>query len=90
MTLQLPNPPAREDLSLIVRWIEDLRNTLERSFNLGLDSIRLAKTMNEPPKPRDGDVFFVGTVAEGSNWNPDGTGNGGYFGYYGAAWHKLG
>lgn len=90
MTLILPDPPTREDLQLIVKWAEDVRKTLEDYFNKGTDGIRLKPLFNEPPKPRDGDVVLVATVADGSLWDPDASGNGGYFGYYGGAWHKLG
>jgi hypothetical protein len=90
MTIKLPNVPTREDLQLIVKWAEDLSKNIEDYINKGQDGIRLKKLFNEPPKPRDGDVVFVGTVAEGSNWDPDSSGDGGFFGYYGADWHKLG
>lgn len=39
----------------------------------------------EPLKPREGDI----RLADGTEWNPGGTGAGVYA-YYGAAWHKLG
>jgi len=90
MGIQIPNAPARQDLSLIIKWIEETQRALESAFNFGADSIRLQKLYNVPPKPREGDVILVATVAEGSNFDPDLTGNGGFFGYYGAAWHKLG
>lgn len=88
MGIQLPPAPSR-DLSLVVKWIEDLRRNLESAFNFGADSIRFQKLYSEPPKPRDGDVVYVATQVGGS-WDPDGTGNGGYFGYHDGAWVKLG
>lgn len=90
MTLSLGQAPTRAELELFVKWAEELRNTLEDYFNKGQDGIRLKMTMKEPPKPRPGDIFYVGTVADGSTWDPDASGDGGYFGYHGGAWVKLG
>lgn len=90
MTIQLPQVPTREDFSLFIKWAEDTKAVIEDYFNKGQHAIRLKETMREPSKPRPGDVFFVGTVAAGSTWDPDSSGNGGFFGYYGGAWHKLG
>jgi hypothetical protein len=89
MTLQLPKPPAREDLSLILRWMEEMHGILESTFNMGADGIRLKPLYTEPPKPRPGVVVYVAAEVSGS-WDPDGSGNGGYFGYHGSAWVKLG
>ncbi len=89
MTLQLPPVPAREDLSLMIRWVEETARTLERYFNQGVPALRFKPLYVEPSRPRDGDVVFVAAQV-GSSWDPDGSGNGGFFGYYGASWHKLG
>jgi hypothetical protein len=78
------------DLGLVVKWIEDVKRALESAFNFGAEGLKLTAIYNVPPKPRDGEIVLVATVASGSTFNPDGTGNGGFFGYYGGAWHKLG
>lgn len=83
MTIKLPPVPARTDINLIIRWIEDAMKALE-VLNVGVDTIRLVELHEEPKKPRSGDV----ALADGTDWNP-GSGAG-YYGYYGGAWHKLG
>lgn len=86
----IPPAPTREDLSLIIRWIEETQKALESAFNFGMDGVRLKKIYMEPKKPRDGDVVYVGTPTEVSHWDPAGDGTGGYFGYHDGDWVKLG
>ena len=71
------------DQEALVKWIELELAALEISF-FNLDILRLTETNVEPDKPRTGDV----RLADGTNWNP-GSGAG-FYGYYGAAWVKLG
>lgn len=91
MGVQLPPAPARKDLDLIIKWIEDTRTALESAFNFGADSIRLKKLYVEPPKPRDGDVVYVGDPdLMLGHWDPGGDEVGGYFGRHEGAWVRLG
>lgn len=57
---------------------------ISQSFNQASDFIQLSKLNVAPAKPREGMVV----LADGTNWNP-GAGAG-FYGYYGAAWTKLG
>ncbi len=90
MTLKLPDPPARQDLDLIIKWIEETRTILERSFNIGIDGVRLKGLHTEPKKPRPGDVVYVLDPTDPSHWDPAGDDTGGYFGYHASGWVRLG
>lgn len=75
-------PPGDE--AKLLEWAHREYSAIEQSF-LTLDLIRLTEINVAPDKPRDGDVRF----ADGTNWNPGGTGRG-FYGFYTGAWHKLG
>lgn len=48
--------------------------------------VQIAVSHVEPDKPRAGMVVY----ADGTDWEPDGAGGEGFYGYYDGAWHKLG
>ncbi len=87
MTLQLPVAPARPDLDLVIKWIEETSKLLTSHLNEGAEGVKLKPLEKEPRRPRDGLVVMV---TPGGAWDPDGTGDGGYFGYYSGNWVKLG
>lgn len=70
--------------------LEDLRRFVEEEFRLiAIDGNETTEAYfrpvnREPTKVRQGLVAF----ADGTNWNPGGTGAGLYE-YRGGAWHKL-
>ena len=90
MTIQLPAVPAREDLSLVIKWIEESSRILESYFNIGQDGVKLKPLYVEPKKPREGYIVFVAPSADPAHWDPAGDDAGGFFGYYSGSWHKLG
>jgi len=73
-----------DDFQRLLEWAHREYEAIAQSFTT-LDLIRLTEITVTPAKPRDGDVRF----ADGTNWNPGGTGRG-FYGYYTGAWHKLG
>ena len=85
MTLDCNPPHTFKGLEDLAQWVWDNLKRIEQEFNLGRDAYYLKELHEEPPKPRTGMVV----LADGTDWNPGGTGAG-FYGYYGAAWHKLG
>ena len=79
-----PNPPTTaEDL---VRYITDELERIGDSFEaIDTESVRWAVFNAAPDKPQAGQVYY----ADGTDWNPGGTGEGLYFYTSGAAWVKL-
>ena len=75
-----PVPDKIEDLPRYL--ITELQALASILFNAPARSIEFRDVA--PPKPREGMIFG----ADGTNWNPGGTGKGIYV-YYGGAWHKL-
>lgn len=90
MTLLLPNAPVREDLSLILKWIEETRSALESAFNFGADEVILKGLHTEPKKPRAGMIVYVLDPTLPAHWDPASDNTGGYFGYHAGAWVRLG
>lgn len=80
---QIPVAFDEEKLRALADWAYGEFKELEQNF-FRLDRIRLVTLFVEPAKRRDGDVV----LADGTSWDP-GSGAG-FYGYYGAAWHKLG
>ena len=84
-----PNPAPVEPSQLPDYLFNELNRVGDIIFNL--DTFRLEPTNREPgselrkTKPRDGDVRY----ADGTNWNPGGTGEG-IYAYYNSTWNKLG
>lgn len=70
--------------------VEDIVTQLQRELDIiadtfkGLAYLQLKEVHVAPTRPRKGMVV----LADGTDWNP-GSGAG-YYGYYGAAWVKLG
>ena len=84
-----PNPAPVEPMQLPDYLFNELNRLSEIIFNVDLLSIE--QTYVEPgtektrtTKPRDGDIRY----ADGTKWNPGGTGAGIYF-FNGSAWTKL-
>ena len=71
--------------SALEKFIEQEFQRVTEGF-FGIEEIQLPELNVAVAKPRDGMIIF----ADGVNWEPDGAGGQGYYGYYNAAWHKLG
>lgn len=77
-------PSEPPDNSDIARYLRDELFKIAGAMSLLSDGYVPVTTV-APSKPRDGMV----KLADGTNWNPTGAGQGVYC-YYGAAWHLLG
>jgi len=84
-----PNPAPIEPEALPDYLYRELNRLSEILFNV--DVLSIEQTYVEPgaentrlTKPRDGDIRY----ADGTKWNPGGTGAGIYF-FNGSAWAKL-
>ena len=77
-----PSEPPTNDLTAM--YLREELFKISAVLNVLLDG-QLPFTTVAPIKPRDGMV----KLADGTNWNPTGAGQGVYC-YYGAAWHLLG
>ena len=84
-----PNPAPVEPQALPDYLFNELNRLGDIIFNI--DMLQLSQTNVEPgtqpsrkTKPRDGDIRY----ADGSNWNPGGTGEG-IYAYFDGAWSKL-
>lgn len=72
-----------ENWKALIGWVEREFAAVAQGF-FALERVRFVELHVEPDKPRDGDVVF----ADGTDWDPGG--GKGFYGYYTAAWHKLG
>jgi len=100
MPIQLPPAPSRSDLSLVVKWLEDVKRALESAFNFGADGLLLKKLYTAPAKPREGLIAFASGIPnpglnESVGWDPLGTGvnpgdNKGIYCFYNSTWNRLG
>ena len=77
-----PNPAPVAPEALPDYLFNELINVGDIIFNL--DTFRLEETNTEPTKPRYGDIRY----ADGTNWDPGGTGEG-IYAYFNATWNKL-
>jgi len=77
-----PNPAPSTPEQLPDYLFNELNRLSDIIFNL--DTFRLEQTNVEPSKSRDGDVRY----ADGTNWNPGGTGEG-IYAYFNNTWNKL-
>ena len=84
-----PNPAPVDPMQLPDYLFNELNRLSEIIFNI--DVMRLEQTYSEPgtektrlTKPRNGDIRY----ADGTKWNPGGTGAGIYF-FDGSSWTKL-
>jgi len=77
-----PNPAPVSSEELPDYLYNELNRLGEIIFNL--NTFRLEETNVAPTKPRNGDIRY----ADGTNWNPGGTGEG-IYAYTNDAWAKL-
>jgi hypothetical protein len=77
-----PNPAPLNNEQLSDYLFHELNRLSDIIFNL--DVMRLEQTNVEPTKSRNGDIRY----ADGTNWNPGGTGEG-IYAYTNDAWAKL-
>ena len=77
-----PNPAPVSSEELPDYLYNELNRLGEIIFNL--DTFRLEETNVAPTKARNGDIRY----ADGTNWNPGGTGEG-IYAYTNDAWAKL-
>jgi hypothetical protein len=77
-----PNPAPLNNEQLSDYLFHELNRLSDIIFNL--DVMRLEQTNVEPRKSRNGDIRY----ADGTNWNPGGTGEG-IYAYTNDAWAKL-
>jgi|TARA_R110000824_G_scaffold22994_3_gene83214 hypothetical protein len=77
-----PNPAPVNPEELPDYLFNELNRLSDILFNL--DTFRLEQTNVEPSKSRGGDVRY----ADGTNWNPGGTGEG-IYAYFNNTWNKL-
>ena len=77
-----PNPAPVSNEQLSDYLFHELNRLSDVLFNL--DVMRLEETNVAPAKPRNGDIRY----ADGTNWNPGGTGEG-IYAYINGAWTKL-
>ena len=77
-----PNPAPVSNENLSDYLFHELNRLSDVLFNL--DVMRLEETNVAPAKPRNGDIRY----ADGTNWNPGGTGEG-IYAYTNDAWAKL-
>jgi hypothetical protein len=77
-----PNPAPVSNENLSDYLFHELNRLSDVLFNL--DVFRLEQTNVAPDKPRNGDIRY----ADGTNWNPGGTGEG-IYAYTNGAWAKL-
>ena len=75
-----PLPLDNEDLGLYI--VDELKRLGNILFNQA--TFRLERTHIPPDKPRGGDIRY----ADGSNWDPGGTGEG-IYAYFNDTWNKL-
>jgi len=83
-----PKPPllaVDPKLQPLLTWMMNELQGIAQGARDSVDSLQLNVLHKAPNKPRDGIIV----CADGVNWQPLGAG-GGYFGYFGGAWVKLG
>lgn len=85
MAYQFKDIPVDFGPREVREWMTEQLREITASFQ-GIEFIQLPELNVEPAKPRTGMI----ALADGTNWDPDATGNGGFFGYYGGSWVKLG
>lgn len=76
-------PPEPDD---IPAFLAGELQRIAREMVAGRDYLQLNELHVAPSKPRDGMVVY----ADGADWEPVLLGGEGFYGYYAAAWHKLG
>ena len=87
MKYKFTEPPTnRHDMESLLRWIRDELLEIEAALEfLEIPRINLVPQHSEPQRPREGDI----ARADGTNWNPGGTGEGMYEYDSGGSWNKL-
>lgn len=81
-----PSPvPATKDPATVARWAEDEFRAIARHFS-ETTTLELRPLHAAPAKPRTGMMVY----ADGTDWNPGGTGEGVYRYTAAATWVKVG
>lgn len=75
-----PNDPTQDLAAFLRRELAEIA----REMVAPVEAARFVELHAEPKRVADGMVV----LADGTDWDP-GSGAG-FYGYYGAAWHKLG
>jgi hypothetical protein len=78
-------PPVNPDLQGLSQYVNDELHSVARSQSEATDFVQLTVLNKAPSRVVDGMVV----CADGVHWQPLSAG-GGYFGYFGGAWVKLG
>ena len=89
LTRWSPNPAPADPAELPTYLFNELNRLGDVIFNV--DMLQLSETSVAPgaetvrqTKPRDGDIRY----ADGTSWNPGGTGEG-IYAYFNGTWNKL-
>lgn len=80
MSLYSPEPVPYE-----TKYLSEFLTRELAKISIAINSNDIVVTYVEPEKPRDGDTY----LADGTEWNPNGTGQGVYT-FYNNTWNKLG
>ena len=81
-----PKPaPFNPDVAALSSYVGDEFQSVAQAQNDSVDFAQLNVLHAEPARLREGLVV----CADGTDWQPLGAG-GGFFGYFGGAWVKLG
>jgi|TARA_R110002051_G_scaffold131935_2_gene205643 hypothetical protein len=79
-----PNPAPVDPLQLPDYLFNELNRVGDIIFNLDTFRLEPTHTPTGPLKPRAGDIRY----ADGSDWNPGGTGEG-IYAFFNNTWNKL-
>lgn len=79
-------PPMNPDVKALASYVNDELQSVAQAQHDTVDFVQFNVLHAAPSKPKNGMVV----CADGSDFNPDSTGAGGYFGYFGGSWAKLG
>ena len=78
-------PPFSPDVAQLTAYVSDELQSVAQSQGDTVDFVQFNVLPAAPSKPREG----MCVCADGTDWQPLGAG-GGFFGYFGGAWVKLG
>jgi hypothetical protein len=68
------------------RYLFEELNRVAQAFDYLRSNLQLDELNSPPARPRLGQIV----LADGTNWNPDGTNGAGFYGYDGANWIYFG
>lgn len=77
--------PGEVPITFDSEWLREELQNIAIALQ-AVENVQLVELHAEPSRPREGLVV----LADGIDWDPDATGNGGFFGYFGGSWTKLG